>query len=78
MTNKDLEGETTALYIANLLKNSSCKVTKPAQGLPSGAIIEYADPLTMSEAIKGRVLVGKENEWWRKKKRMDYSFLLKA
>lgn len=62
VTNKDLEGETTALYIANLLKNSSCKVTKPAQGLPSGAIIEYADPLTMSEAIKGRVLVGKENE----------------
>lgn len=62
VTNKDLEGEATALYLANLLKGTGVKVTEPAQGLPSGAIIEYADPLTMSEAIKGRVPVGKEQD----------------
>lgn len=62
MTNKDLEGETTALYIAKMFKDSSVKVTKPAQGLPSGAIIEYADPITIQEAIKGRVEIGKDKE----------------
>lgn len=62
MTNKDLEGETTALYIAKMFKGSSVKVTKPAQGLPSGAIIEYADPITIQEAIKGRVEIGKDKE----------------
>lgn len=62
MTNKDLEGETTALYIAKMFKDSSIKVTKPAQGLPSGAIIEYADPITIQEAIKGRVEIGKDKE----------------
>lgn len=54
-TNSDLEGETTALYIANVLQDTDCKVTKPASGLPSGAILEYADPLTLGEALKGRV-----------------------
>lgn len=60
VTNNDLEGETTSLYIANMLKDIDCKVTKPARGLPSGAIIEYADPLTMEEAIRDRVPIGKD------------------
>lgn len=62
MTNKDLEGETTALYIAKLFNGTGVKVTKPAQGLPSGAIIEYADPLTIGEAIRGRVVIGEEEK----------------
>lgn len=60
VTNNDLEGETTSFYIANMLKDFDCKVTKPARGLPSGAIIEYADPLTMEEAIRDRVPIGKD------------------
>lgn len=61
-TDSDLEGETTALYIASLLKNVGCKVTKLASGLPSGAILEYADPLTISQAIKGRVSMEEKKE----------------
>lgn len=50
----DLEGETTALYLSRVLKKEGCKVTKLASGLPSGTILEYADPLTIAQAIKGR------------------------
>ncbi len=61
-TNSDLEGETTALYIANSFKGTDVKVTKPASGLPSGAILEYADPLTLGKALEGRVdILGGEN-----------------
>lgn len=62
VTDKDVEGETTALYLARLLKGTGCIVTKPAQGLPAGAVIEYADASTMAEAIKGRVMIREEEE----------------
>lgn len=52
--NPTFEGETTALYLTNLLKNKNIKVTRLARGLPSGAEIEYADELTLSEALKHR------------------------
>lgn len=51
----DLEGETTSLYLSSVLKKEGCKVTKLASGLPSGTILEYADPLTLVQAIKGRI-----------------------
>lgn len=56
-TGNDLEGETTAMYIAHVLKNKKVRVTEPASGLPSGAILEYADPQTIAKAISGRVEV---------------------
>lgn len=53
-TNPDLEGESTALYIARQLKPYSIRVTRLAKGLPMGATIEYADEITIAHALKGR------------------------
>jgi len=52
--NHDINGETTSLYLAKLLKNSSVKITRLAKGLPSGSEIEYADDITLSYAFKDR------------------------
>jgi len=53
-TNPDLEGETTALYLAKVLKPLGVKVTRLARGLPTGAELEYADEITLSKALEGR------------------------
>lgn len=53
-TNPDLEGESTALYLARSLKNFNVKTTRLAKGLPMGSTIEYADEITISNALKGR------------------------
>ena len=53
-TNPTVEGETTALYIVNLLKDSTVTVTQLASGLPAGGDLEYADRLTVSRSLKGR------------------------
>ena len=52
--NPDLEGETTAIYIAKLLKAHKIKITRLAKGLPMGADLEYADEITLSNALKYR------------------------
>lgn len=49
-----LEGETTVLYLNKLIKPSNIKITRLAKGLPSGANIEYADELTLGNALKFR------------------------
>jgi len=49
-----LEGETTSLYLAKLLKNEKVKVTRLARGLPMGSDIEYADEITLNNALKNR------------------------
>ncbi|MDD5504813.1 MAG: recombination mediator RecR [Candidatus Omnitrophota bacterium] len=53
-TDSDSEGETTALYLARILKKEKFKVTRIAYGLPMGSNLEYADQLTMAKAMKGR------------------------
>lgn len=53
-TNPNVEGDTTALYLARLIKPSGIKVTRIAHGLPVGASLEYADEMTLSKAIEGR------------------------
>ena len=53
-TNPTVEGETTALYIANLLKNTGIMISQLASGLPAGGDLEYADRLTVSRSLKGR------------------------
>ncbi len=53
-TNPSVEGETTAMYIARLLKPSEVQVTRPASGLPAGSDLEYADQVTLSRALQGR------------------------
>lgn len=56
--NPDLEGETTILYLTKLIKsfdkNSIIKITRLARGLPIGCDLEYADEVTVSDALKGR------------------------
>lgn len=52
--NPDLEGETTAMYLAKLLKPHKIKITRLAKGLPMGADLEYADEITLSNALKYR------------------------
>ena len=53
-TNPTVEGETTALYIVNLLKDSGLRISQLASGLPAGGDLEYADRLTISRSLKGR------------------------
>lgn len=48
-----IEGETTAMYIKRLLKDR-VKVSRLARGLPSGSNLEYADDLTLLNALKYR------------------------
>ncbi len=55
-TNPTMEGEATAMYIAKQLKaqSPSLKITRIGRGLPTGADLEYADPLTLQRALEGR------------------------
>lgn len=50
----DVEGETTTLYLAPILRNLGAKVTRLATGLPAGGGLEYADSVTLGYAIEGR------------------------
>jgi recombination protein RecR len=55
-TNLDMEGEATAVYIRNKIRetNPDVKITRLAYGLPIGANLEYADYMTLKRAIDGR------------------------
>jgi recombination protein RecR len=53
-TNPDMEGESTAVYIAKVLKPFAVKVTRIARGLPIGSDIEYADTVTLMKSLEGR------------------------
>jgi recombination protein RecR len=54
-TNSDTEGETTALYLAKLLKPYKHKITRLAHGIPVGSDLKYADQATLMKAIEGRL-----------------------
>ncbi len=56
-TNPNLEGETTAMYLARLLNPLGLVVTRIASGLPVGGDLEYADELTLGRALEGRRVV---------------------
>jgi len=65
-TNPDMEGEATAMYIKEKIKdssfakasadkqNSNIKITRLAYGMPIGGNLEYADYMTLKKAIDGR------------------------
>ena len=53
-TNPDVEGEATAMYIANILKPLGVKVSRIAQGVAMGSELEYADAVTLGKAIENR------------------------
>ena len=52
--NPTLEGDSTALYLAEKLTVMGVQVTRLARGLPSGSQIEYANTQVLSDAIAGR------------------------
>ncbi len=49
-----IEGETTGMYIIKLLQPFKIKMTRLARGLPMGSDIEYADEITLNNALKNR------------------------
>ncbi len=53
-TNPDTEGDTTALYIARLLKPFEVRVTRLAYGIPVGSNLEFTDDATLMRALEGR------------------------
>lgn len=53
-TNPNVEGETTAAYLARLIKPLGITVTRPASGLPVGGDLEFADEVTLSRALEAR------------------------
>ena len=53
-TNPSIEGEITAQYIKEMLKDNNCSITRIAYGLPVGGNLEYADSKTLEKALEGR------------------------
>lgn len=53
-TNASVEGETTALYIQDAVKDTNVTITRLARGLPIGVDLEYADQITLTRALEGR------------------------
>lgn len=56
-TNPDVEGEATAVYLARLIKPLGVKVTRIAQGISMGSELEYADSVTLSQALGRRTVL---------------------
>jgi len=53
-TNPNVEGETTALYMARMIKPLGIRVTRIASGLPVGGDLEFADEVTLGRALEAR------------------------
>ena len=61
-TNPSVEGEATALYLNRLISPLGVRVTRLARGLPVGGDLEYADGVTIAEALNGRRVLEPESE----------------
>jgi recombination protein RecR len=53
-TNPSMEGEATATYLQQVLRPSGVRVTRIARGLPVGGDLEYADAVTIAQALSAR------------------------
>jgi recombination protein RecR len=53
-TNPSVEGEATAVYLQRLIQPMGVRVTRLARGLPVGGDLEYADGVTIAQALAGR------------------------
>jgi len=53
-TNPNLEGEATAMYLRQMIQSLGIHISRLARGLPFGADLEYADNITLRQAIEGR------------------------
>lgn len=56
-TNSSIEGETTASYLAKLIKPLGIKVSRIASGVPAGSDIENVDEVTLLHALNGRQML---------------------
>lgn len=56
-----IEGETTTLFVANILAPAKVSLTRLARGLPRGAEVSYADEVTLSDALAGRKSMEMQN-----------------
>ncbi len=54
-SNPNAEGEATSLYLEKLIKPLDIKLSRIARGIPVGSDIEYADEITLTRALEGRV-----------------------
>lgn len=54
---QDVEGQATAIYIADLMEGMNVKITRLARGLPAGSDIAYADSATIAAALNGRISI---------------------
>ena len=53
-TNLNADGEATALYLGRVLKPLGYRVTRLAQGIPTGGDLEYVDPLSIEKSLENR------------------------
>jgi recombination protein RecR len=53
-TNPTIEGDTTAMYVAGILRPLGIKVTRIAHGMPVGGDLDYADQATLIRALEWR------------------------
>jgi recombination protein RecR len=54
-TNPTAEGEATAIYLANLMRPLGLRISRIARGIPVGGDLEFADEVTLTRALQGRV-----------------------
>ena len=60
--NPNLEGDATALYLAELLKELPVRVTRLARGVPAGSQLEFASTAVLADAIEGRRAMQQEGQ----------------
>ena len=60
-TNPNIEGDTTALYLAEILKNKDVKVSRIGFGMPIGGQLDYTDSYTLKKSLENRTSI-KEDE----------------
>ena len=56
-TDPDSEGETTALYLADLLRGQVAQITRIGYGVPLGGDVDYMDEMTLGYSLKGRTTI---------------------
>ena len=59
-TNPNIEGDTTALYLAEILKNKDVKVSRIGFGMPIGGQLDYTDSYTLKKSLENRTSIKEE------------------
>ena len=59
---QDIEGQATAVYLANRFQGRGFAITRPARGLPAGSDLIYADAATIALALDARTKLDQADE----------------